>query len=90
LRRAGVRVKASSAPEDLAGRYVVLGEYLPRLTVVGGCCGTDRRHVAAIASAWRDARASAAPASASVKPSTSLLASLRGRLHRGDRLSSSG
>jgi homocysteine S-methyltransferase len=42
-------------PEDLANRYVVVGEHLPRLTTLGGCCGTDRRHVAAIASAWRDA-----------------------------------
>jgi S-methylmethionine-dependent homocysteine/selenocysteine methylase len=42
-------------PADLAGRYVGLGGHLPRLTILGGCCGTDRRHVAAIASAWRDA-----------------------------------
>jgi S-methylmethionine-dependent homocysteine/selenocysteine methylase len=47
-------------PQDLARRYVVLGEDLPRLTTLGGCCGTDRRHVAAIASAWRDAGAAAA------------------------------
>jgi S-methylmethionine-dependent homocysteine/selenocysteine methylase len=42
-------------PEDLAHRYVVVSEDLPRLTTLGGCCGTDRRLVAAIASAWRDA-----------------------------------
>jgi S-methylmethionine-dependent homocysteine/selenocysteine methylase len=47
-------------PEDLARRYVVVSERLPRLTTLGGCCGTDRRHVAAIASAWRDAGAAAA------------------------------
>jgi homocysteine S-methyltransferase len=47
-------------PEDLARRYVVVSEYLPWLTTLGGCCGTDRRHVAAIASAWRDAGARAA------------------------------
>jgi S-methylmethionine-dependent homocysteine/selenocysteine methylase len=47
-------------PEDLARRYVVVGRHLPRLTTLGGCCGTDRRHVAAIASAWRDAGAPAA------------------------------
>jgi homocysteine S-methyltransferase len=47
-------------PEDLARRYVALREDLPRLTTLGGCCGTDRRHVAAIASAWRDAGAPAA------------------------------
>jgi homocysteine S-methyltransferase len=40
-------------PEDLAARYVALRDRLPRLTILGGCCGTDRRHVAAIASTWR-------------------------------------
>jgi homocysteine S-methyltransferase len=50
----------SGDPADLASRYVVVGEHLPRLTTLGGCCGTDRRHVAAIASAWRDAGAPAA------------------------------
>ncbi len=47
-------------PEDLARRYVAVGEHLRCLTTLGGCCGTDRRHVAAIASAWRDAGAGAA------------------------------
>jgi homocysteine S-methyltransferase len=42
-------------PEDLAARYVALRERLPRLNILGGCCGTDRRHVTAIASAWRTA-----------------------------------
>jgi len=37
---------------DLAGRYVGLRARLPSLHVIGGCCGTDDRHVAAIASAW--------------------------------------
>jgi homocysteine S-methyltransferase len=40
-------------PGDLAQRYVALREQLPQLTILGGCCGTDRRHVAAIAAAWR-------------------------------------
>jgi S-methylmethionine-dependent homocysteine/selenocysteine methylase len=40
-------------PADLAARYVALGERLPELTILGGCCGTDARHIAAIASAWR-------------------------------------
>jgi homocysteine S-methyltransferase len=44
-------------PEDLARRYVAVSECLPRLATLGGCCGTDHRHVAAIASAWRDAGA---------------------------------
>jgi homocysteine S-methyltransferase len=40
-------------PDDLARRYVALRDQLPSLQVVGGCCGTDHRHVAAIASAWQ-------------------------------------
>ena len=39
-------------PEELALEYVALREQLPRLTVLGGCCGTDHRHVAAICEAW--------------------------------------
>ena len=39
-------------PEDLASRYASLRKRLPALNVVGGCCGTDARHVAAIATAW--------------------------------------
>jgi homocysteine S-methyltransferase len=40
-------------PADLAARYVELGERLPELSILGGCCGTDARHIAAIVSAWR-------------------------------------
>jgi homocysteine S-methyltransferase len=39
-------------PADLARRTIALREHLPRLTVLGGCCGTDLRHVEAIADAW--------------------------------------
>ena len=39
-------------PADLALRYVELRSLLPALRVLGGCCGTDHRHVAAIAQAW--------------------------------------
>jgi homocysteine S-methyltransferase len=42
-------------PADLAARYVQLRTLLPALHVVGGCCGTDERHVAAIAAAWHEA-----------------------------------
>ena len=35
-------------PVDLAARYARLRGILPRLNVVGGCCGTDERHVAEI------------------------------------------
>ncbi len=44
-------------PDDLAARYVALRAALPGLQVVGGCCGTDHRHVAAIAAAWTAAAA---------------------------------
>ena len=39
-------------PSDLAARYVALRDRIPALTVLGGCCGTDKRHVAAICAAW--------------------------------------
>ncbi len=35
-------------PVDLAARYAAVRDKLPRLTVLGGCCGTDDRHVAEI------------------------------------------
>jgi len=36
-------------PDDLARRYRELLSRLPALELLGGCCGTDDRHVAAIA-----------------------------------------
>lgn len=42
----------SGDPRDLAERYVSLRRELPGLGVVGGCCGTDIRHVTAICDAW--------------------------------------
>ena len=39
-------------PEELAYEYVALRERLPSLTVLGGCCGTDHRHVEAMSGAW--------------------------------------
>ncbi len=39
-------------PHDLGARYRALRRLLPNLTVLGGCCGTDHRHVAAIGAAW--------------------------------------
>jgi homocysteine S-methyltransferase len=39
-------------PEELGREYVGLRERLPALTVLGGCCGTDHRHIGAIARAW--------------------------------------
>jgi len=35
-------------PEELGQQYRALRPLLPRLTVVGGCCGTDHRHVGSI------------------------------------------
>jgi homocysteine S-methyltransferase len=40
-------------PAELAARYLELRERLPAMSILGGCCGTDARHVAAIVSAWR-------------------------------------
>ncbi len=39
-------------PEELALEYVALRASLPRLTVLGGCCGTDHRHIEAMCGAW--------------------------------------
>jgi S-methylmethionine-dependent homocysteine/selenocysteine methylase len=41
-------------PDDLARRHGELRPSLPSLNVVGGCCGTDHRHVAAICRALLD------------------------------------
>jgi homocysteine S-methyltransferase len=58
----GVRANASAVdgdeaagdpPDELARWYPALREALPSLSVAGGCCGTDHRHVAAIAAALR-------------------------------------
>ena len=35
-------------PVELGGQYRELRELLPNLVVMGGCCGTDHRHVEAI------------------------------------------
>ena len=39
-------------PADLGARYAALRERLPRLNVLGGCCGTDHRHIREIRDAW--------------------------------------
>jgi homocysteine S-methyltransferase len=38
----------SGNPNELGGQYRDLRARMPRLNVLGGCCGTDHRHVAAI------------------------------------------
>jgi homocysteine S-methyltransferase len=39
-------------PIELARQYADLSTRLRNLTIVGGCCGTDHRHIAAICAAW--------------------------------------
>ncbi len=39
-------------PADLAERHAALKAALPGVNVLGGCCGTDHRHVDAICGAW--------------------------------------
>jgi homocysteine S-methyltransferase len=49
-------------PADLAARHKMLVERFPHITVLGGCCGTDLRHVTAIAEACTESeRAPEAP-----------------------------
>jgi homocysteine S-methyltransferase len=35
-------------PQSLAADQARVSELLPNLTIVGGCCGTDARHVASL------------------------------------------
>jgi S-methylmethionine-dependent homocysteine/selenocysteine methylase len=44
-------------PKELGGQYRALRDRLPHLVVLGGCCGTDQRHIAAITSACMERRA---------------------------------
>ena len=43
-------------PEEFGAQYRALNALLPRMNVVGGCCGTDHRHVSAICSAMKGVR----------------------------------
>ena len=40
-------------PEELGREYAELKRRLPQLTVLGGCCGTDQRHIGHIATTRR-------------------------------------
>jgi homocysteine S-methyltransferase len=42
----------SGDPVELAAEYRALEPHLPATRVVGGCCGTDQRHVARICESW--------------------------------------
>ncbi len=44
-------------PADLGARYAGLRTTLPELSVLGGCCGTDHRHVGEVCRAWLADRA---------------------------------
>ena len=39
-------------PADLGARHGALKKRLPAVNVLGGCCGTDHRHIDAICRAW--------------------------------------
>ncbi len=39
-------------PRDLANGYLAIRQRLPHLSVIGGCCGTDHRHIRSVADAW--------------------------------------
>ncbi|MEM8615072.1 MAG: homocysteine S-methyltransferase family protein, partial [Cyanobacteria bacterium P01_H01_bin.105] len=39
-------------PQDLGERFYLLKQHLPHLSVLGGCCGTDHRHIEAICKAY--------------------------------------
>ena len=39
-------------PVELAADVAALRPRLPNLTVVGGCCGTDERHIAQLCATW--------------------------------------
>jgi len=41
-------------PVDLGARHAKLRHVLPSVRVLGGCCGTDARHVAQIVAAWQE------------------------------------
>jgi S-methylmethionine-dependent homocysteine/selenocysteine methylase len=42
---------ADGNPEEMGAQYAALRGRFPALSVLGGCCGTDHRHIAAIAKA---------------------------------------
>ncbi len=43
-------------PQELGGEYAALRARLPAINVLGGCCGTDDRHIAAIGRACAASR----------------------------------
>lgn len=51
-------------PVELAEQYLALRRRIPHINVLGGCCGTDHRHIEEIAAACRSASAPVAVAPA--------------------------
>jgi len=49
-------------PRELAQEYRELRQQFPQLTIIGGCCGTDYRHIAAICEAVTAAKEEAVEA----------------------------
>lgn len=49
-------------PQDFGKQYIELQRLLPNLRVLGGCCGTDQRHIEAVAQQCLHASESAAKA----------------------------
>jgi homocysteine S-methyltransferase len=47
----GAETLDAGDPQDLGQRYRSLRVAFPQMRIIGGCCGTDHRHVAAIAAA---------------------------------------
>ena len=52
----------SGNPDELGAQYAALRERFPHLTILGGCCGTDHRHLHSIAEACGTASSRSAAA----------------------------
>jgi S-methylmethionine-dependent homocysteine/selenocysteine methylase len=46
-------------PVELGGEYRALVQRHPQINVLGGCCGTDHRHIECIALACREVKRAA-------------------------------
>lgn len=57
-------------PQDFGAAYGALARSLPNLRVIGGCCGTDTRHIQAAGTHCLHGHTAAASAAASAAPRT--------------------
>ena len=39
-------------PQEFGEEYLILRSKLPKLNILGGCCGTDHRHLESVCQAW--------------------------------------